>query len=333
MEIRLATRDDVADIMEFIKKYWNKNHILATDREFFEWMYVDGDMCYFEIAKYQGDICGIYGFIPYSKDSSIDVGASIWKAVYCEEEPFVGLVLYDKLFQDVPIRHYLALGLSKKACRISQMEGNRVESMKHFYRLGRRNAYRIAKIGDDTNLPIRKAGGVFFHFTDKKMFLDKISDTWLKQFLVYKDTAYLVHRYFEHPVYDYQCYGICHGDSEILALLFCRFVEQNGGRILKLIDYIGKPEDLSWIGEPIQDMIDEEELEYVDLYSYGISEEDMSAAGFRRRTGDVNIIPNYFEPFVQDNVEINIEVPDHELYMFRGDGDMDRPNFREKERK
>lgn len=66
----------------------------------------------------------------------------------------------------------------------------------------------------------------------------------------------------------------------------------------------------------------------MDLYSYGVAEETMAQAGFRLRKDDKNIIPNYFEPFVQENVEIYVQVPDEPIAIFRGDGDMDRPNHR-----
>lgn len=331
MEVRLATREDVGDIMQFIKEYWKEDHILAKDREFFEWMYVTGERCCFEIAKSHGKICGINGFIPYSKEEPADIGASLWKAIYCEEEPFVGLVLWEEVYQDFSIRHCLGLGLNKRSCRIWQMNGGKTDRMKHFYRLGEKKDYQIAVVHDRANEPIRNREGKFTEFQDENAFLDVISDEWLKQFPVYKDTAYLVHRYFRHPVYKYHCYGIAKGTSDVSSLLFCRFVEQNGSQIMKIIDFIGNPEDFSLIGEPVQKIIDDRQLEYVDLYSYGIREEYLNAAGFRLRTSDVNIIPNYFEPFVQDNVDINIKVPECDLYMFRGDGDMDRPNYRDKE--
>lgn len=143
MEIRLARKSDVPDIMQFIGRYWKKEHILAKDRDFFEWMYVDGEQCHFEIAKENGKIYGIYGFIPYSCKTPTDVGASVWKATYCEEEPFVGLRVSEQLFSDYPIRHYLALGLSGKACRLAHMDGRKTEAMKHFYRLGKKKNFGL----------------------------------------------------------------------------------------------------------------------------------------------------------------------------------------------
>ena len=42
---------------------------------------------------------------------------------------------------------------------------------------------------------------------------------------------------------------------------------------------------------------------------------------------DVIIIPNYYEPFEQKNIDINFSTNIHEGFrMFKGDGDQDRPN-------
>ena len=75
----------------------------------------------------------------------------------------------------------------------------------------------------------------------------------------------------------------------------------------------------------------EEQLEYVDLYSYGISIEAMKKAGFTERIeNDNNVIPNYFNPFEKRNVEIYVAV-DYEyadrVHIFRGDSDQDRPCY------
>lgn len=329
MEIRLAKKTDVADLMQFIRQYWKEDHILAKDRDFFEWMYVDGDQCHFEIAKENGEIYGIYGFVPYSSKAPTDVGASVWKATYCEEEPFVGLRVSEQLFSDYPIRHYLALGLSRKACRLAQLEGRKTEAMKHFYRLAKQEEYHIAVIRDPVILPVQYHGRDLISICDENEFCRLITDEWLETLKIYKDTAYLLHRYFRHPIYIYQCYAMQDQVGGVSSIFFTRFVRQNGSKMMKIIDFIGKPEDFCYIGDSMDEIIEKEKLEYIDLYSYGIPEKYMKASGFTlREREDVNIIPNYFEPFVQENVEIHVKVPDDDIYMFRGDGDMDRPNYR-----
>ena len=57
----------------------------------------------------------------------------------------------------------------------------------------------------------------------------------------------------------------------------------------------------------------------------------MKLAGFTERiVGDVNVVPNYFSPYVLANKEIYISLGkeyEEGLHVFRGDSDQDRPNF------
>ena len=42
-EIRLGTKRDIDNIMEFIDLYWKKGHILSIDRKLFEYEFLDGN--------------------------------------------------------------------------------------------------------------------------------------------------------------------------------------------------------------------------------------------------------------------------------------------------
>ena len=49
-------------------------------------------------------------------------------------------------------------------------------------------------------------------------------------------------------------------------------------------------------------------------------------AGFEEQIDDKNIIPNYFGPFVQKNIDIWTRAQDKKTIFFKGDGDQDRPS-------
>ena len=74
-------------------------------------------------------------------------------------------------------------------------------------------------------------------------------------------------------------------------------------------------------------------LLYIDLYSYGIPENEIKKCGFKvKNSKDKNIIPNHFEPFEQKNNKIIFGYLVDKLYkkkirLFKGDSDMDRPNL------
>ena len=73
-EFRLATIDDVDNIMLFIKKEWGEKHILANDKELFLWQYGASEYNDFKSVNVvlainkSKEIVGMIGFIPYSKN-------------------------------------------------------------------------------------------------------------------------------------------------------------------------------------------------------------------------------------------------------------------------
>ena len=73
----------------------------------------------------------------------------------------------------------------------------------------------------------------------------------------------------------------------------------------------------------------ENQYEYIDLMAGTLPVELMSKSGFvLREPEDTNIIPTYFEPFVQENINIWYQKSDPDIVIFKADGDQDRPNSR-----
>ena len=70
----------------------------------------------------------------------------------------------------------------------------------------------------------------------------------------------------------------------------------------------------------------------MDIYSYGISKKILKKAGYINRYNVKNlIVPNYFEPFVRENVDIfcafKTSLNKKKIKLFKGDGDGDRPSI------
>ena len=144
----------------------------------------------------------------------------------------------------------------------------------------------------------------------------------------YKDAWYVSHRFFEHPVYHYEVY-LLRDDDKAYAVMVIRRVEHEGHECLRIVDYMGDIKALSGVSSALRGLMTDKS-EYIDLYNYGYPPEDICAAGFTERTKeDENIIPNYFEPFVQKNVEcwFNSDAKDN-FVICKADADQDRPNRR-----
>ena len=67
--------------------------------------------------------------------------------------------------------------------------------------------------------------------------------------------------------------------------------------------------------------------EYIDFYCHGFDTEYVRQAGMIELVeNDTNIIPNYFAPYVAENIDIWVGTPKGRAMFFKADGDQDRPN-------
>ncbi len=331
-EFRLAYDYEVPKIMEFIKKYWgNPKHILATNESFFRYEYCPfaRPNIYLAINKDNGEIAAMHCMYFYSKDyvrGQTDMATGMLLANPTVRVPFIGIELHKRVLLDLKPRSYIAPGIDMKtsAPLIKRFLKHKVERMRHFYIAGN-NTGEISRIvrkvqsyakKNDTQLDL-----VLFNTADEMY--KQFCDERFKERRPYKDRWYVERRYFNHPVYKYYMYGI--GDSTVLV---CKEVERNKAKALRIVDILGDPSAIKYVGDALEKIINDNEYEYIDLYEQKMNDEDLLAAGFvERLQDDINIIPNYFEPFLQENKEIWVNRRDDETFCFKADGDQDRPSI------
>ena len=131
-------------------------------------------------------------------------------------------------------------------------------------------------------------------------------------------------RYFQHPIFHYLKYGVESEGKKLMIVL--RVQAYNGSNALRVIDCIGDMELLQYFTQTLDNMMDILECEYADIYEIGIDDSVLINAGWTMTSMSENIIPDYFGPFERKNVDIYYmsEIPN--VILFKGDGDMDRPN-------
>jgi hypothetical protein len=117
--------------------------------------------------------------------------------------------------------------------------------------------------------------------------------------------------------------------KKVNSILISRELECNEVKVLRIIDFIGDCEQLSEIGNAIEAVMNKNDYEYVDFYLGGLKLDAIEKAGFKLKTDDdLNCIPNYFEPFIQENISLHyFTTSEKDFLIFKGDGDQDRPNF------
>lgn len=322
--IRFANKNDIDGIMEFIDTYWKKGHILGSNRKFFEYEHLltDGDVTYV-ISEQEHKINAILGYIPYGKNHR-DVMTVMWKVNHTVE-PSLGLELFKYLKDNGDVRIMASPGSNPKLKELYHYLGYSFGKMIQWYRLRPLHTYHIAKI-KDARIP-EVQSHMDYLLLDTWESLEKHFDfnSYHRESRPYKEAWYIKKRYYDHPVYHYEIFGMKNGDKVKLLLIF-RVISINGHNIVRLIDCIGEFSLMSDITELLDDVLEKYHAEYVDCYETGLPDKWMTDAGWIKTEDTTNIIPNYFAPFTQKNVDIFYFSSDADIVLFKGDGDQDRPS-------
>lgn len=327
-EIRYATVKDIPEIKRFIDEKWKKDHILVREDGLFEWQYTSDKLDYVIAVDSNNIIQGMLGFISYDDSPKRDIATSMWKAN--SGTGFLGVKLLMYIQKNEKHRTLFSPGINVKSSagiykRMKILTGK----MNQWYRLNAVDEYQIAKVEDFeipdievNNVSMIKKYDTFEEFTEDFDFDRYVS----KESVPYKSLCYLKRRYFDHPLYKYMIYGIKMNGMNTNAVFVLRVQECKGTRVVRFVDCIGCLEALTCITPFIDDILDQEYAEYIDMYEKGVPEEILRRAGWKRVDETDNIIPNYFSPYVQCNVDINYCTANENIVLFRGDGDQDRPN-------
>lgn len=115
-------------------------------------------------------------------------------------------------------------------------------------------------------------------------------------------------------------------------MIFWRFCTANDARCIRIVDYFGLEGALCGCRECLLRLLREQDAEYIDFLCVGMPEEELMSAGFlNRRECSEWIVPNYFEPFLRENVDVTYScmplTENFHCVIFKGDSDQDRPNL------
>lgn len=336
-EIRLAQYSEIDQIMDFIGKQWKKGHILSLDRKLFEYEFVDDKIVHIIVAIDKGTrtIEAVAGFLMCSHTSDpekLDVWGSLWKVNDSHQNmTFLGVELIRRLTDSLHCRNHLGVGINPNTTLIIRKTAfhEKVAKMKHYYRLNPDiSEYKIAVVNRQgtflqTSSTLVTDVTEFFSVDEirNKFDIEKLNC------VPYKDFWYLEKRFFCHPYYVYRIFGLQREDGKVDGLMVAREVETFGHRVLRIVDYIGDQKLFGGLNNLFSKLMHEMQLEYIDFYTFGFDEQSILDAGFQLKDdSDINIIPNYFEPFLQENVDIWVRYKSGNVLFCKADGDQDRPN-------
>jgi len=331
--ITIAKLDDADKIMKFIDNEWKKGHILAKNKSFFLYEFANRDELNFVISKIEGQINGILGFLKSASDDNATVWTTIWKVSKSNGSPMLGIHLLNYLCAQ-GYKSVMSNGINHATEEIYNYLGFNVGELNHYYIPNQRlDTYKIAKFPNakfNNDFNIQKNGSLAL----KKIKVEDLLNNFLftnKSFRnPYKDFNYFKKRFFDHPIYNYEVYGVFR-EAELLSILVARVVEEKKSSCIRVVDFYGQEESLSTFIWYLYQKMHSEGHEYIDFLCFGLDEIFLKNLGFTKLKKIQNeiVIPNYFEPFIQSNVNIkffsNTENL-NDLRIYKADGDQDRPS-------
>lgn len=333
-EIRLANKDDIEAIMQFIEDNWKSGHILATNRSFFEYEFLEenGNDVNFILAidKEKRSIESLCGILKANHCSDkLDIWGAIWKTLD-NNVAFIGMELVERCQKMLNARSFGGVGENPKTTiPIMKMFKRYTAKMSHYYMLSEKiSEFKIAVVEKKSEKSsVNKENNrikEFYHIEDVINVFDfeKYSES-----IPYKDAWYINHRFFMHPVYSYRVYGIQNENNNVDALFVTREEKIEERTAVRLVDYIGSQKVFYNLGAFFENVLKQKGYEYVDFYCDGFEAEQIVNAGFKLLDQeDKNIIPNYFHPLVKENIDIWVSSTSCNSLFTKADSDQDRPN-------
>lgn len=336
-EYRIATIDDVDSIMQFIHDEWGERHILARDKNLFLWQYgraeyadKTGINMVLMLDKSHKTIEGCIGFIAYSNESeNLQISPAITKVKSKGLLPMSGVELIKRQKNIVGEKIQFASGANPNTIvpLFQKVFKHETGVMQQYYMLNPDvMEYKIARIHD----PVFPSFVPTDYLMEETYNIEEI-EGFIKESnqmdkMSYKSVEFIKKRYFKHPYYKYRVWKI-QESSLVKGILIGREIRIQGSKILRFVDYRGDILQLSNLGSFLHNMMKDEGYEYIDMMAWPLPSEIMNKSGFKQLDlNGKNIIPNYFEPYVQQNIT-NYAHRTADVIVFKADGDQDRPSI------
>lgn len=347
VQIRLASAEDEPGLLTFLDRHWRAGHVFVQQPELFRWQHgVPGHPAarnfVLGVEDRTDELMAIQGFIPSRRfDPKLplnDCCLAIWKIRDDAGSPGLGLKLYQYLLEQRQPTMVSVIGLSRMVIPLYRALRFHVGLFDHHVFFNReRSQFEVA-----SGVPYSSQESLSDHnstvqlqttttATDVAAVVTEAIDGLALAQRPQKSWAYIVQRYLRHPVYDYRLSWFSRGGVPESAFVW-RKTAVGTTDILRIVDVCGPTTSWPECGIRFQELLTAEHAEYLDLYHHGLPGANLEAAGFvNRRTTPGLIVPNYFQQYLRQNVELDYGYRFYgpatgPVRLFRGDADQDRPN-------
>lgn len=331
-KLRFAKYIDKKNIMSFIERHWEKNHILSKNSIFFDFQYQHKKDLQFILALDSNNrISGLLGYIQYQPEkNNQDIALALWRVKPNLSDPILGLKLIEYLRENIKHRSIFCVGINKKTFEVYKFLGFQTGKLLHYA------AFNIFCKNFSISIPPLKKN--FFRYSNNWIFklsgavemsLQKLTNTtgYTKK-IPFKSKNYILKRYLNHPYFMYNFYEV-YKNNFFLGVVITREVQYFSGKALRIIDVLAEDKNISEIVNEFVIILNQSlcKYEYIDIYASNLDTNLLIKNNYHLVSNSSKIIvPDYFSPFYQKNIDIyfctTLAKP---TCLFKGDGDQDNP--------
>ena len=131
-------KEDISNVMDFIEKQWDSQHILSKNRLLMDWRHGCEDGYNYILAWDKGVLVGVLGYIPTRRyDDGLSANNIVWLALWKVRDDYkssmVGLKLLKKLESLEPNSVMAVIGINPKHPPMYKALGYQVHELGQYY--------------------------------------------------------------------------------------------------------------------------------------------------------------------------------------------------------
>ena len=320
-------------LINYLKKNFKKKHILYNSKKLFNWQYQSKKDYNFYVIKEKNKIKAAQGFIPtnrYDKNLKDD---TIFMSIWSSSKISLGSKLFFNFIEKIKFNLLVGLGSSRESFLFQKMLNFNCGYMDHYFLASKLKQKLILSPSNFSNTKSESIIKNFKKLNNEKKLLEISNDIFKNQY-PRKSKVYFLNRYLKHPFYKYHLYKI-NEKKKTLALFVFRICKYQNSSAIRIVDFVGEKNFFKNGKYLFRYLLKKYNSEFIDIYSYGIPKKILEKSGLeniKKYTNKKVIVPNYFEPFLQKNIKLPYAFKSsreikNKVKLFKGDSDLDRPNF------
>lgn len=321
-EIRFAKRGEEDAIVDFLREHWDAEFSVVKSRELFDFLYEGDDGPNFVLA-FDGDkLVGTLGLSFYDAVRR-DAFLTLWRSVDTQVTTGIDMLKF------VLAQNYdsiSSVGTREEVLVFYKLLKFNTGSMDQWVKINRNiDAFEILKPGQTV---VAELIGADNKGTIREVTAFDPSAAYFSEPPAgspFKSHAYLTKRYLEHPNYAYRVFEYLE-EGQAKNYFVTRTAKFNGATALRLVDCVANEVGLLSFSDFVDTLFASEGHEYIDMYCLNLATETLSKSGFVNCADDDElVVPNYFEPFMQQSEVKHFITTLDAPCLYKGDGDADRP--------